>query len=155
MEYDRKFQLIGNFKLPDEPLFLNVSRRKHSIKIKADFSPGTNTGTLGKVLERLQDVFIATFCVVGMNPHGSIHPWYGFRDGDPLGTTFKSRSNGHGQHNARLMHTMDDIIQIFVIGPVVQMTVTVKKSHEFNLLDILQISNIRAFCHDKIHIEMH
>jgi hypothetical protein len=37
---------------------------------------------------------------------------------------------------------MDDIIQIFVIGPVVQMTVTVKKSHESILLDVLQIPNI-------------
>jgi len=53
------------------------------------------------------------------------------------------------------MHTMDDIIQIFVKGFVVQMTVTVKKSHKYNLLDILQISNVGNRNRDKIHIEIH
>jgi len=53
------------------------------------------------------------------------------------------------------MHTMDDIIQIFVKGFVVQMTVAVKKSHKYNLLDILKIPNVGNRNRNKIPIEIY
>jgi hypothetical protein len=65
-----------------------------------------------------------------MNAHRRIHPWYGFRDGNPLDATLKVCSNGHNRPDAGLMHTMDNIVQIFVKCPVVQMAVAVKKLHK-------------------------
>ena len=53
MKYDREVQLIGDFKLPNQPSFLIVLRGVHPVVIQPDFSPGANFGISGKRADRL------------------------------------------------------------------------------------------------------
>jgi hypothetical protein len=129
MENEGKLQLSGNLQLPDKPFFLIFPGRVHAVEIQPDFPPGLDPWVLRQFCQKIKFARIALTGIMGMISNCSVNARVGLSYFHGARGCFFVDADGHYARNTGLARALDDPDQIFAIGLIIQVAVTVKYFH--------------------------